>query len=280
MNVPGSQAASVHFILLGCVMALVVAGCGAQAVLAQTIRGRVLRARRSPNWRGRGRSSRLEWTARKKRSRTLSGRFVLDDVGEGGQSLRYVRSSFAPSVDTVNVRNRSGLEGVGYTLARQVLLDTSRVVATTVYRSPNLRAFESRRERHEAGYFIAEDELRKADEKALASVLAQRVAGLTPSVQGNSVYMMSSRRACTGPAFSTPKSCMPCCVTTYLPDGQLIYLADPGRPDIQPLDFTRIAVKELAAMEFYPSSATAPVQYNATIAGGACGVLLLWSREQ
>jgi Carboxypeptidase regulatory-like domain len=207
-----------------------------------------------------------------------AGAFVLDDLPEGWAIIQVRKVGFAVRRDTVNIRTGRAVVR-DFLLISQASLDTVKTVSTTVkYISPALRAFEERRQNASSGYFIPEAELRKADDKSLASFIVQRVSGLMPLTQSDvGTNLVSSRRKCSGPIMSGGK-CQACYVTTYL-DGVLLFASN-GRTDIPPVDFNRLPVNEMAAVEFYPDQATAPVQYNATSLSASCGLLLLWTRER
>ncbi len=209
-----------------------------------------------------------------------TGAFVLDDLDEGWQIVQVRKIGFAIRRDTVNVRG-SGITQRSFTLVSQTNLDTVKTVSSQVkYVSPALRGFEERRANATSGYFVPAAELRKEDGKSLSGVIAQRVSGLVPIVtRGAGTMLASTRKQCSGPVFQQKAStCQSCFVTLYL-DGQLVYEADPERKDaLPPPDFDRMAVGDYAAVEYYPGSGTAPVQFGRTSSG--CGVLLLWTRER
>jgi hypothetical protein len=119
------------------------------------------------------------------------------------------------------------------------------------YISPGLRAFEERR-KGGFGQFIAEAELRKADNREMSDVL-RKLTGFKISC--------STR---------TPRRC----VATAGCAPTLIFIDGVRSTDNNLL---MLRVSEFAAVEAY-HGATIPVEYNMT--GSACGVLLFWSRER
>jgi hypothetical protein len=205
-----------------------------------------------------------------------SGRFTLGDLPARFALIQVRKVGFVVQRDTATF-----VEGATtsreYTLAPQstATLDTVRTVAKAGGLSPALRGFEERKLRGEAGYFIDETELRKHDVEPLSSVIFSRASGvkLIPGSSG-ATYLASSRKACGGGALAS--GCKPCFVTTYV-DGMLLY-DESGEMSTDPPDATRINVSDLAGVEFYATSAVAPVQYNRT--GSGCGVLLIWTRER
>jgi hypothetical protein len=154
-------------------------------------------------------------------------------------------------------------------------LDTIRAVARASGISPALRGFEARRLRGESGQFIDDTELRKHDQETLSNIILGKTSGirLIPGPTG-ATMLASSRMTCLAGSM-TMSGCTPCFVTTYM-DGMLLY--DGNGLTGEPPDAARIAVSDLAGVEFYPVSATAPTEYSRT--GGGCGLLLIWTREQ
>jgi hypothetical protein len=216
-----------------------------------------------------------------------AGAYVLADIASGWQVLLVRKVGFTARHDTVNVRD-GRVTNRDITLSATSQLDTVRTIARTTSgnRSPALRSFEERRANPSSGYFMGEDELRKQDDKSIAGIILQRVPGIRlEQTIGSKQALASTRKSCAGPAFSrtTRNACVPCYVTVYL-DGQIVYKVDAERDqnrtslENQAFDVASVGVKEIAGVEFYPSTGTAPPQFNAT--GPGCGVLLLWSRER
>jgi hypothetical protein len=205
-----------------------------------------------------------------------SGAFRLDSLPPGRTLVQVRHLGFAAVRDTVTLAAGAHITRDFALLSQATLLDTVRTVAQGSFISPALRGFEDRRANHAAGYFIADSALRRYDNAALASIIASRVSGLmTVPGRSGATFLVSTRKQCAGSVMSVCSS-PNCFVTTYL-DGVLIYSAASAGSG-PPLDASRMAVSELAGVEFYPTSATAPPQYNATDSG--CGVLLLWTRER
>jgi hypothetical protein len=212
------------------------------------------------------------------------GAFAIADLEPGWYVLQTRKLGFVQRRDTVNVRD-ARVTQVNFSLQSQASLDTVHTMAArAVYRSPALRAFEERRLSQTSGYFIPEAELRQSDDKSLTGIILQKAPGVRiDQTRGSTQTLVGTRTTCAGPVFQrTKNSCVPCYVTVYL-DGQLVYSVNPtrdqGKNDFEnrAFDLGRVQVNELAGVEFYPTSATAPAEYNAT--AGGCGVLLLWTRE-
>jgi hypothetical protein len=205
-----------------------------------------------------------------------TGAFVFDTLPVGYTLIQIRDLGFALQRDTITLAagSETTRDFTLYSLATQ--LDTVHTVASaTKHISPAIRAFESRRASGGSGYFISDSTLRRYDNSNLGSIIMSRASGvnLVPGRMGAS-YLVSSRKKCTGPVLLNSCTTPNCFVTTYI-DGVRVYS---GTTDGPPPDVTRIAVSELAGVEFYPSSGTGPVEYNATDSG--CGTLLLWTRER
>lgn len=193
----------------------------------------------------------------------------------GTALLSIRRIGFEVRRDTVSVREGAS-EAREFRLARQAqTLDTVRVSSSHVkYASPGLQGFENRRARSE-GRFISESQLRKDENRNLASLLVSHLSGLT-IVAGNngSVFIHSTRKACGGTAFS---GCIQkaCYATIYL-DGAMIYSAT--NAGASPPNILQFSPSTLAGIEYYPSGGVGPAEFNRTDSG--CGLLLLWTREK
>jgi len=211
-----------------------------------------------------------------------AGEFRIDKVPVGRHAVMVRHLGFAPLVDTIEV-TAGGIVDREFVLAEQpaTLAEVNVKATQRTYISPALRDFEERRKAG-AGYFIAEDEMRKNDERRLVDVIAGHVPGISTfsskaegSTQGE--YLSSGRKCGPGPVFLSCRGQGAKCPVTLYVDGVPIY--DSARdPSYQMPDLARYNTREYAAVEYYPGGASMPVKYNATSSG--CGVLLLWTRER
>ncbi|MDB4891077.1 MAG: hypothetical protein JWL61_2932 [Gemmatimonadetes bacterium] len=206
-----------------------------------------------------------------------SGAFSFDSIPPGYQILSVRQPGYATRIDTV--RFASGRTTTREYALKVTQLDTMRTVGAAVnYKSPGLRDFESRRATRGAGFFIAESELRSHENEQLVNTIISRVPGLRPLASDNGgTYLASSIKQCRSRSFSASDRCAPCYVTTYI-DGVLNYNADVNDERTEPSDLSRLSIKDLAGVEFYPREGTAPPPYTAARLG--CGTLLLWMRER
>ncbi len=207
-----------------------------------------------------------------------AGVFMLDSLPPGQTAVQVRHIGFESRRDTVTLDAAYSRRRDFALRAQGTKLDTLRTIARSrEVKSPGLRGFEERMLHHASGYFVPESLLRKHDQQGLASMILSSTGGLriVPGSAGIS-YLASSRANCN----ARGGNCVPCYVTVYL-DGLLVYQQDPRRdndPNTRrdPFDFSRINVADLAGVEFYASSSTAPPQYFKV--GQQCGTLLLWSR--
>ncbi len=159
------------------------------------------------------------------------------------------------------------------------------------YISPNLRGFMERMNSHQGGYFIADSVLRQNESKPFSSILESRAPGLELYRSGNNVYAITGRyggaaaqcgvfQRCKGadgkPIASSSQVPQRCYVTVFL-DG--VQLFDPAQvsPRSPPTNLNSIEATNLTGVEYYPSSQSAPAEYQGA---SPCGALLLWTREK
>lgn len=149
------------------------------------------------------------------------------------------------------------------------------------YNSPTLKNFEDRRRNHSAGYFIAEADIRKEGNRSLADVLRARVPNVQISLGSSGAELLERPQHC-GAGYPPD---------VYLDGVQLPHpiphpnakerRVDPKTqplPEMQPMNLRDFSLEELAGIEYYATTSTAPVEFSRTSA--ACGVLLLWTRER
>lgn len=249
---------------------------GAEAHAQATLKGRVLRdADREPIT-----GAEVWLPASDARITTDStGAFLFEDLTEGAHIIQVRRVGFAVRRDTAMLAPGRVTSREYLLTSQSATLDTVKTVAGQVkYVSPALRGFEERRLSGGSGHFIPEEELRKHDNKSMASVVLSRTSGIhiVPD-RYNSGFLASTRKTCSGRVFSGQQACTPCYVTIYM-DGQLVFSAREGEKPPVAFDMNRMPVNQFAGVEFYPGSGTGPPQYNVT--GGGCGTLLLWTRER
>lgn len=199
------------------------------------------------------------------------GEFRLDGLQAGTYVVTFRRVGFSPRADTITVTAGQVVDEEFIMKPQPVQLDSQRVVAESVAGAPYLREFEERRKLG-FGRFIDEKKVRSADNKSFVDFVVSSVPGLSMQRVGSSVYLKSGRKACNKPAFQCTGA-EGCMVSVYI-DGVSDYVS--GVSNQNPTDFTQLKSEDFAAIEYYPSGATAPSRFNQT--GSDCGMLLLWRR--
>ena len=206
----------------------------------------------------------------------MRGGFRIDALPPGRYTLAIRHVGFRPLTDSIEVAAGQRLEREFVMTEQAQELDSVRVSAPeTKYISPNLQGFEERRKAGRGGYFITDSILRRNDQRNVAGVVASNTPGVVLVSGSGYTYLASSRKCSVAGASGSCKGGNTCWVSVYM-DGIRIYDATMGamnRPD-----FNRIQAREYAAVEFYPSDASLPMQYSNR--GSDCGTLLLWTRER
>jgi hypothetical protein len=152
------------------------------------------------------------------------------------------------------------LSAVALTLPRMTTTDSA-----PRYLSPGLRDFEERRAKG-FGYFLAEAELRKADNSKLTNLIRR-----FPNVNIMCPRTGTRRGECYATSLRQPQK-------FAVLGGQCpldVYIDGAASTDN---DLEKMRVNEYAGVEYYPGGGTIPIQYNRT--GSSCGVLLFWTRER
>jgi hypothetical protein len=223
---------------------------------------------------------------------TRTGTVSLSFVSEGVAIVRVRKLGYV--MRTIMVAT-SPVDTVPITMVLQPVVQLP--VVTTYgrrrYISPRLRAFEERRLTGATGYFLSEEELRKEDGRLLADVLRSRIPGVRISESGFHMLLLPSPRCMGGGPPDVFVDGMPW-PHPMDPDppprsgqrgrgtGDSIITAPrdsviPAMP-MQPIDLSDFQVWDLAGIEYYPDDLLMPPQFRHT--PGACGALLLWTRER
>ncbi|HEY4218910.1 MAG TPA: carboxypeptidase regulatory-like domain-containing protein [Gemmatimonadaceae bacterium] len=200
------------------------------------------------------------------------GNFAFSNVSPGRHAIVVRAIGFELLVDTIDVASGQRLEADIVLHVAPVNLATVKTTASAEKRLPfGLDEMEDRRKTGLGGYFVTDSMLRKDDYRKLTYFLSQMPSlrlSLTPvpgvASAGTSVYVRGGHGGCHG-------------YTTVYLDG-VLYYKDPPGPLNPPPDFNALWASGYSGVEYYPSAATVPAQYNATQASD-CGTLLLWSRR-
>lgn len=210
-----------------------------------------------------------------------NGAFTVIGIPPGTQLVQVRRVGYTAARQTVVLRAGEDTTATFVLTELATTLDTVHTTAPQHhYLSPAVRAFEERRTSGMGGHFISDSVLRANESRSLANIVASRLPGATvvPGLRGSSV-LISTRKQCRGLTMhmcTTPN----CYVTVFLDGVEIFYPAmmDESPPQPPP-DLARFPVSDLAGVEFYASSAAAPVGMQSTRSEG-CGTLWLWTREK
>jgi hypothetical protein len=190
---------------------------------------------------------------------TSTGTATLAFLPEGGGLVRIRKIGFEPQTMMVSIAPG---DTVPLTILLKHVVELAGVtVVDTAPRSmsPTLRGFEERRRNAAAGTFLTDAQIRKEENRTLGNFLIAHVANIViVSSRGGGMMLRRSPRCGSG---GDPD--------VYL-DGVRVALA-------KPVDLSEFSLVNLAGIEYYPNTATAPPEYNRT--SGGCGALLLWSRQ-
>ena len=194
---------------------------------------------------------------------TSTGTVALAFMPEGTGFVRIRKLGYELQTIPVTISPDDSLP-LTVILTKAVLLEGVSVVdSVRRYVSPKLQGFEQRRTNAAAGQFLGEGLVRKEENRNIGEFLRGHLSNaVLRDGRNGSVYLMQSSRCGRG---SAP--------AVYL-DGALLSPDTPGAP----VNLAEIKLTDLAGVEYYPNTATAPPQYNGT--ARSCGALLLWSRER
>ena len=193
---------------------------------------------------------------------TSTGTVTLLFLPDGGGLVRIRKLGYGVQTQMVSI---SPADTLPLTLMIEKVTELAGVTVVDSaphYRSPGLRGFEERRLHAATGSYITEAQMRKEDGRPIGMALLAHIPTLNiMESRGGQAYLLKSPRCGAGghPA-------------VYL-DGVLMTTA-PGKPT----NLNDFVTSDIATVEYYANTATAPPQFNVTL--GSCGALLLWSRER
>ena len=194
---------------------------------------------------------------------TSTGTVALAFIPEGGGLVRIRKIGYELQTMMVSISPADSLPLTVILRKAEQLAAVNVVDSAPVYRTPKLQGFEDRRRNAAAGSFISEPEIRKEEGRNIGEFLRAKLPGaVIRDGRNGSVYMMPSMRCGKGMA-----------PAVYL-DGALMS----GDNANAPVNLAEIKIDDLAGVEYYANTATAPPQYNGT--AKSCGALLLWTRER
>jgi hypothetical protein len=197
-------------------------------------------------------------------ARTSStGTVALAFLPEGGGLVRIKKLGYEMQTMMVTISPTDSLPLTVILKKATTLAAITVVDSAPRYRSPKLQSFEERRKNAAAGQYLPESLIRKEDGRNIGEFLRANLSNAAiRDGRNGAVYMLQSARCGRG---SFP--------AVYL-DGALLS----GDTQNTPPNLAEIKVEDLAGVEYYANTATAPPQYNGT--AKSCGALLLWTGER
>lgn len=203
-----------------------------------------------------------------------TGTLSLFFLPDGGGIVRLRKVGYVSRMLTVSIAP-ADTTPITVVMTRATQLPTVVVKdSATRHLTPKMTTFEEHRK---AGFgsFITEDELRKADNRNFANLLASRLTGVQQvAAKTSATYLASSRKQCSGRALAGCRS--PNCYVRVVTDGILTWDSSMGLTTIP--DFARINVADYAAVEFYAGGDALPPGISPLNAD--CGTLVLYTRER
>ena len=195
---------------------------------------------------------------------TSTGTVALAFLPEGGGFVRVKKIGYEMQTMFVAIAPTDTLP-ITVVLKRVAELPEVKVIdSAPKYVAPALRGFEDRRRNAAAGQFIPEAVIRKEEDRNVGSFLRAHLAGaVLADGRSGAVYILRSPRCGSG---GSP--------AVYV-DGVLLS-GENGRGS--PVNLANFPLTDLAAVEYYANTATAPAEFSRTL--GSCGALLLWTRER
>ena len=195
-----------------------------------------------------------------------TGTTTLSFLPEGGSMIRVQKIGYQPVTMVVAV---SPSDTVPLTIVLSAAAQTLPKMTTTDsaprYIAPGLRDFEERRSKG-FGYFLAEAELRKADNQKMTNLIRR-----LPNINIICPRSGTRRGDCYATSLRQPQK-------YAVLGGECpldVYIDGAASTDN---DLEKMRINEYAGVEYYPGGGTIPMQYNRT--GSSCGVLLFWTRER
>lgn len=212
---------------------------------------------------------------------TSTGTASLSFVDTAGSLIRIRKIGYVPQ--TLFIDNSPGLPALMIMLVPVAtqLPPVVTIDSAPKYLSPRLNAFEQRRKTG-FGYFIAEAQIRRDEDRPLAQILRARI----PPIEVRDV-VYAGQRITIATLRRVSNSCQP---DIYL-DGIAISanadgatLAILGKMKSAPtaamagiIDLNQFQLTNIAAIEFH-NPGDMPPEFNRT--GSGCGALFLWTRER
>jgi hypothetical protein len=207
---------------------------------------------------------------------TSTGTASLLFMPDGGGLVRIRKLGYEMQTIMLPI---SPTDTIPVTMVLERATELPAVVTTATaerYLSPQLRGFEDRRLNHNTGYFISEADLRKEGGRMLGLALMAHIPTIRIE-EGRASSMLLQRSMRCG-AGGPPDVYIDGVPLAHLPPPTPSGKIPPASGAQWPIDLSQFQTEDFAGAEYYPTTSATPAQYGGTT--GACGVLLLWTREK
>ncbi|HEY4216581.1 MAG TPA: carboxypeptidase regulatory-like domain-containing protein [Gemmatimonadaceae bacterium] len=197
------------------------------------------------------------------------GEFQFSNIPAGRYAVSVRAIGFLMFVDSVDIAPGGRLDADLLLTPTPVTLAPQHTTAAVVKRlPPGLQEMDDRMKTHLGGYFVTDSSLRANDERKLTYFLARLPAlhQVYDPKGSSAVYMANALKP----------GARPCYVDIFM-DGVPYYIGARAAPGESPPDFNDLTAFNFSGVEYYPTAAGAPAEYNGT--GSGCGVMLLWTRH-
>jgi hypothetical protein len=205
---------------------------------------------------------------------SATGLVALIFVPEGPRLVRLQKLGYEVQTLPVTIVDT---DTSGFTILMHRVTELPKVVTkdSAPVISSKFRGFEERRKTTH-GYFMTEDQLRKADGKSLANALSSALPGMAIARSGGSALLMRSPR-CTDATHSQPPQVY-IDGTPIVQESSAVTSRKAKTSAQDTYDISQFTVEELAAVEWYPDNATLPMEFSHS--AKTCGALFLWTRAR
>lgn len=211
------------------------------------------------------------------------GAFRMLDMPAGAFTLVVQRLGFGAAVATVTIETGKILDvEIALLVVKAQELSGVRVTAD-MQRLGKLAAFEQRRRAHSGGTFLQRAELDSATGRALSDVIRSRLVSANIVLYARTGAELIASNRGKGAIAQLPKAdpsderSPRACYSQVYVDGVQIYTPSTTAATTVP-DMRSFRPESLAAIEYYSGPAVTPPEFGGT--SGACGTLVLWTRER
>jgi hypothetical protein len=189
------------------------------------------------------------------------GTFLLDSLPTGSHMVDVRALGFVPQREPVDVQEGAPSRAVITMTAKQVFLDTVRVLATSSYITGRIAEFEGRRRSRIGGYFLDQDEI----DRRRAASFTDLLRGI-PTVTIDPDPRHGDQVRMIGASNENDPYCDPA-----------IWIDGSRQPRREGTLNAILFPERIVALEVYSRTVEAPAQFQS---GSRCGVILVWTGER